>query len=224
MTGAKAYAVGRMTLGYGNSVNNQGLGGPFYWTALFLYFEAYCKVLVVLCPSFRLVPLEEICADMDLNDPRVMCCDCLPLVCPDCKEHGCSPDTGCCTSYWSPEWYAYCGMKPPKKPWDCDHIEAACKRIGSLYPDFEKCHDDLSDWSHYPGGNFLFYMACGDAIKKAKKNWKERGCMALMTIGKTSTLGVRPMKCRGLLSWCNALARDYCYGNRLCNRHYDECC
>ena len=112
---AKPFLVGRVASGYGSSINNLYPWDP--WYKLLNILEAWCHVLILTCPSFLWFPPEDPCEGMDLQDPWVACCECLPLMCPDCEGVPCDPLKGCCIWIKYPEYYAFCGggPKPPQR-------------------------------------------------------------------------------------------------------------
>ena len=120
---AKPSFVGEMSFGYGNSINNQGLGGGGDWEREERIRRATkdCGVSIHTCPILK-TRCGDPCAGMNLDDPYEFCCECAPAQCPSC-EGGCSDEIGCC-SVLTGTWHGMCGNPssgegPPVMPPPC---------------------------------------------------------------------------------------------------------
>jgi len=107
---AKPVFLGENAWGYGDSINNQGLGGGGGGQEhidRIVRANSECGVYVVTCPTYKTY-CGDPCAGIDTSDVNEFCCKCLPKICGGCAEGGCSPEIGCCISFRE-EWHQKCG-------------------------------------------------------------------------------------------------------------------
>jgi hypothetical protein len=118
--GARPPFIGEKAYGQGNGVNN--LFTIFDWWDRIRMAQTICPLIIVTCPVFFISGEGDPCEGLDLSKPEVLCCKCIPLMCPDCFP--CPFTKGCCIIKL-PEWYEYC-----KKP----TMKLCCVKTGATFP------------------------------------------------------------------------------------------
>ena len=122
---AKPRSIGEIVSGYGNNVNNRELH-PIDLVERIIRARLLCPLEIVTCPVYE-TGREDPCEGMDTADVKVFCCDCMPVLCPECGD--CSPTIGC-RHVKLPGFEQYCGDR--QRDFCKDEPTSPCPSYGSL--------------------------------------------------------------------------------------------
>ncbi|MCD6283410.1 hypothetical protein J7J84_07435 [bacterium] len=157
------------------------------------------------------------------------CCCCLAKGCPPCLYPLPPECILCCVGGYIGPGGVACectdtsqGDPCDKEPgWDCDKIRERCNYVRTLgLLQYTWCEDQM--WNQEKFGKVwveLFRQRCNAGKRDAAKDFKEKGCKKLETVGGPSFMP--PPEDLG--SYCLAVARGFCYDRELCS-HEEECC